>query len=60
MTSTSATHSKDATPQPREAATMGDLWRLSDATGIPASAILRALDKLEGADAEGRSEIGKH
>ena len=53
-------HSKIAAPLDWETATMGDLWRLSDATGVPASAILRALDKLEGADAEGRSEIGKH
>src|SRR5690606_12188122 len=57
VTSTSATHRKDATPQSREVATVSDLWRLSDATGIPASAILRALDKLEGADAEGCGEI---
>ena len=60
MTSTSATHRKDATPQSREVATVSDLWRLSDATGVPAGAILRALDKLEGADAEGCGEIGKH
>ena len=58
MTSTSA--NKAAATQYWETATLEDLWSLSDLTGIPASAILRALDKLEGADAEGRSEIGKH
>ena len=60
VTSASATHSKDAAPLGWEAATMVDLWRLSDATGIPAGAILRALDKLEGADPESVSERVKH
>lgn len=32
-------------------ATLGDIWRHSDATGIPAGAILRALDQDERRDA---------
>lgn len=53
-------HKKAAASLDWETATVGDLWRLSGATGIPASTILRALDKLEGPDSEGRSKIGKH
>ena len=53
-------HNKVAAPHNWETATMGDLWRLSDATGIPAGSILRALDKLEGADSERRREVGEH
>ncbi len=51
MTSTSATHSKNATPQWREVATVSDLWRLSDATGAPASAILATVEKFSGGEA---------
>lgn len=40
-----------------ETATLGDLWRLSDATGVAAGALLRALDQLEGPDAESCSNI---
>lgn len=32
--------------------TMGDVWRLSDEAGVPACAVLRALDQLEGVDAQ--------
>ena len=53
-------HNKIAATLNWETATLGDLWRLSDATGVASGAILRALDKLEGPDSEGRSEIGKH
>lgn len=41
-----------AAPLNWETATMGELWRHSDATGVPASTILRTLDKFERADAE--------
>ena len=53
-------HKKAAAPLDWETATLGDLWRLSDATGVASGAILRALDKLEGPDSEGRSKISKH
>lgn len=45
-------HSNIAAPPNWETATMGELWRYSDATGVPAGTILRALDKLEGSDSE--------
>lgn len=49
MTSTSA--NENTTPQRREVATVSDLWRLSDATGIPASAILATVEKFGGGEA---------
>ena len=52
MTSTSATHDKDATPQRREVATMDDLWRESDLVGVPAGALLSAAHQLLGRDAQ--------
>ena len=60
MTTTPPAHSKIAAPLNWETATLGDLWRLSDATGVAAGAILRSLDQLKGPDPEGRSEIGEH
>lgn len=53
---TSTLRKKIATPSV-EVATVGDLWRLSDETGVSAGALLRALDQLEGADAERCSEV---
>lgn len=40
---------KIATPI-MEVATVGDLWRLSDHTGVPACTLFRALDQLERTD----------
>lgn len=42
---------KIATPE-AEVATIGGLWRLSDATGVPACTIFRALNENEGPDAQ--------
>ena len=53
-------HSKIAATLGWETATMQEVWELSDRAGIPAGAILRALDKLEGADPERRCEVGEH
>lgn len=58
MTTTIPPAHKIATPG-MEVATLGALWRLSDETGVAAGAILRAFDQLEGADAEGGSEVRK-
>lgn len=44
-------HNKIATPE-AEVATIGGLWRLSDATGVPACTLFRALNEDEGANAE--------
>lgn len=49
MTSSSANES--ATPHGWEVATVADLWRLSDATGIPASAVLATVEKFGGGEA---------
>lgn len=51
MTDNPAKH-RIAAPHGWETAMMSELWRHSDATGVPASTILRALDKFERADAE--------
>ena len=57
MTTTIPPAHNNAAPLDWETATLGDLWRLSDAAGVPAGAILRALDKLEGADSERGGEV---
>lgn len=44
-------HNKIATPE-AEVATIGGLWRLSDATGVPACTLFRALNENEGPNAE--------
>ena len=46
MTSTIATHSKDATPQWWEAATLEDLLEASAACGVQAGALYRAINHL--------------
>lgn len=53
---TSTLRKKIATPD-LEVATVGDLWRLSDEAGVSAGTLLRALDQLEGADAERCGEV---
>lgn len=45
-------HSKIAASLGWETATVGDLWERSDLSGIPACAILRAVQHLEGRHAE--------
>lgn len=52
MTSTSATHSKDATPQWWEAATLEDLLDASAASGVQAGALYRAINHLARIHAE--------
>lgn len=44
-------YSKIATPVV-EVATVDDAWRLSDATGIPACTVLRALNQVFGGDSQ--------
>lgn len=56
---TSALRKKIATPD-LEVATVGDLWRLSDEAGVSAGALLRALDKLKGADAESFRKVSQN
>lgn len=53
-------HSKIAASLDRETATLGQIWRASDLAGVTACSVLRALDKLEGADPESVSERVKH
>lgn len=43
--------SKIATPK-QGAATVDDAWRLSDATGVPACTVLRALNEVFGGDSQ--------
>ena len=57
MTSTSATHSKDATPSKWGTATVQDLWSLSDAGGVSAGAIFCALDQCVRGDAESVGDL---
>lgn len=52
MTSASATHSKDAAPHYREAATLEDLLDASAASGVQAGALYRAIDHLARIHAE--------
>ena len=52
MTSTSATHSKNATPQWWEVATLEDLLRASAASGVQAGALYRAVHHLARIHAE--------
>lgn len=46
MTSTSATHDKDATPRGWEVATLEDLLDASAASGVQAGALYRAINHL--------------
>ena len=52
VTSTIATHSKDATPQWWEAATLEDLLEASAACGVQAGALYRAINHLARVHAE--------
>lgn len=52
MTSTIATHSKDAAPQWWEAATLEDLLEASAACGVQAGALYRAINHLTRVHAE--------
>ena len=52
MTSTIATHSKDATSQWWEAATLEDLLEASAACGVQAGALYRAINHLTRIHAE--------
>ena len=53
-------HSEVAASLDWETATLGQIWRASDLAGVTACSVLRALDKLEGADPESVSERVKH
>ena len=44
-------------PLDRETATVQDLWSLSDAGGVSAGAIFRALDQCVRSDAEGVGDL---
>lgn len=50
-------HSKIAAPLDWETATVQDLWSLSDAGGVSAGAIFRALDQCVRSDAEGVGDL---
>lgn len=49
-------HRKIAAPLDWETATLEDLLDLSDATGLPACALLRAMQKVPGSDPQHISE----
>lgn len=59
MTSTSATHRKDATPHCWEVATLGDLLDASAASGVQAGALYRAINHLADLSAERVSDSRK-